>query len=107
MKISPWMVSAPAVAVATFSTGFARVVTVELLLMRVLFGSRGGTIVTSVDTNKQCYEKPRRRATCYTPPEPSGCHAIAGIRGDRRSSTTTPTPAFTRSGCDAHTVPPL
>src|SRR3954466_10587189 len=88
MKISPWMVSAPAVAVATLSTGFARVVTVELLLMRVLFGSRGGTIVTSVDTNKQCYEKPRRPATCYTPPEPSVCRAIADIRGNRRSSTT-------------------
>src|SRR3954463_180324 len=104
MKISPWMVSAPAVAVATFSTGFARVVTVELLLMRVLFGSRGGTVVTSVDTNKQCYVKTARAGNLLYSARTSALPRHRGIHGRRTVRQLTLTPAVTRSGCDAHTV---
>ena len=84
------------VAEATSSTGFSRTVTVELLLMRSSFEC---WLVNASRTQPVMLRKNNAvRQPCYTPL----ATYVRRLRQSRRS-----TPAATRSGCEAHTVPPL
>src|SRR6185295_14382076 len=111
-NVSPWIVRPPTVAVATPSTGFSRTVTVELLLMRFPSVFARYTRVPRADTNGQCYEKTTTSGNPAILPrgkvrvKPDLPHqSDPADAGDSDSATLTP--AVTRSGFEAHTVPPL
>src|SRR5437867_1843462 len=97
----------PTAADASRSTGLSRTVTVELLLMRFLsVPDQKSARPVSGHERAMLRKNARARQPCYTP-RAVAPHAriAAGRRGAIDNLTLTP--AATRSGCEAHTVPPL